>query len=102
MGTGADRHADGDAVDSPALMEEDGAGDDAEVVHERRQGGPEEPLVGVQDAGSEAANGEDDGRDEHDPHEAGGELLELVVAPRHDDAHDRAGEDGQEEGDDAG
>ncbi len=74
--------------------QEDGAGDDRQVVHERRHGRDGEAVVRVQDARAEGARREDRGRDQQDAGQARARSRNSRVRVAHQQhVHQRVGED---------
>ena len=97
----AEDHAVDQAVDAEARHEKDRAEDLADVVHDGRQRGQDEMLVGLQAGHHQSADREDDRANQVEAHQFGQQGA-LVRAEARCDAdfgvHDGLGENGDEDG----
>ena len=96
VGTGADDDPDGGRVHAQPGRQEHGAGDDADVVGDRRQRRRPEAVLRVEDGRDDGAGGQEDRRDEHEARQLHGELRGLGIEAGHEQGHQGGSEDGQE------
>jgi hypothetical protein len=95
----ADDRAVSDACDAEWSDQEDDAEQDADVEHDRGEGGQQEMVVAVEDAHDDAADRKDERADQQNPHERDGFRLLIRREAGRDDVADDPGSG--DEGDDA-